>query len=143
MRRTNAFYPMTQLRGEVDRLLGDFFGTPAVPAGVYPPMNVWEENETLFAEAELPGFRNEDVDISVVGNELTIKGARPEANWDEGKPTFHRRERGVGTFTRVLRLPVEINAEKIEAELRDGVLTIRLPKAEAAKPRKIAIGGNT
>ena len=146
MMRRNGFNPITQLRDEMDRLVGDFFG-PA-PGGLparfgaavrsFPAVNVWEDGDNLFAEAEVPGLKTEDVDISVVGNELTIRGQRGGEQPREGV-AYHRQERGVGEFNRVLRLPVDVDAEKVEASLKDGVLLIKLPKAEAARPRKIKV----
>jgi HSP20 family protein len=139
-----GFPPLGQLRGEVDRLFEDFFGAnstrSAGRAGVFPPLNVWEREHDLVLEAELPGLKHEDLDIQVVGNELTLKGRRVDSA-TEGA-AYHRRERGTGEFVRVLRLPVEVNAEKVEASLKDGVLTITLPKAESARPRKIEVRAN-
>jgi len=103
----------------------------------FPAVNIWEDENSLYAEAELPGVKMEDIEISVVGNELTLKGERKPFAGDDGK--YHRRERGVGSFTRVLHLPLDIDAEKVEATLRNGVLLIHLPKAAAALPRKIEV----
>jgi HSP20 family protein len=147
MRRSRTLYPIDQLRGEMDRLVTGFLGNPAtagaaryVAARTFPAVNVWETGEELYAEAEVPGLKSEDVEISVVGNELTIKGERREV--EQPGSTYHRRERGVGNFTRVLALPVDIDGERVEASLKDGVLLIRLPKAEAAKPRKIQVNAS-
>lgn len=138
------FEPLAGLRNEMDRLFDEFSrGTGAgrmngAPASTtFPAINVWEDERNLFAEAELPGLTLENIELYVQGNELTIKGRRPEGE-TEGA-TWHRRERGVGEFGRVLRLPVEVNAEKVQASLRDGVLTITLPKAESVLPRKIEV----
>jgi HSP20 family protein len=76
----------------------------------------------------------------VVGNELVIQGRRMDL--DEEGVSYHRRERGVGEFKRVLRLPVEVDADKVEATLHDGVLLVKLPKAAAAKPRKIQVAAS-
>jgi HSP20 family protein len=103
---------------------------------------VWEEKDQFYAEAEVPGFKTDELDISVVGNELTIKGNRQDPS-PEKDTTFHRRERGIGTFTRVVRLAVEVDATRVEASLRDGVLLIKLPKSEAARPRKIDVQTST
>jgi HSP20 family protein len=134
-------YPIRQLRHEMDRLLTGFVRSPEAPwAGLrrgQPAVNVWEDADTLKIELEVPGVRSDQVDISVVGGELALKIQRPEVK-QEGV-TYHRRERPVGSFTRVLRLPTEVEPDRVEAELRDGVLTISLPKAERAKPRKIEV----
>jgi HSP20 family protein len=142
-RRFNGGLPVVQLRGEMDRLFDDFFGPGSAlqrsmgPARVFPALNVWQDGDNLLAEAELPGLKSEDVEISVVGSELTIHGRRSES--DEQGVSYHRRERGVGEFTRTVRLPAEVDADKVQASLRDGVLRLTLPKAEAAKPRKIQV----
>lgn len=144
MRRgSNGYNPVGMLRGEVDRLFGDFFGpnvgtAPASAAArVFPALNVWERDEELFVEAEVPGLKNEDLDISVIGHQLVIKGRR--ADFEQQGLAYHRRERGVGEFTRTVELPVDVEAEGVQARLTDGVLLITLPKAEAAKPRKIQV----
>jgi len=142
-RRTNGIHTLHQLGNEVDRLMGGLF-TPATEAWpfaratrAFPAINVWEGADEVYAEAELPGVKSEDLEISVVGNELTIKGHRGDHN-GEGV-AYHRRERGVGDFSRVIHLPVEVDADKVQAVLCDGVLTLTLPKAEAAKPKKIQV----
>jgi HSP20 family protein len=132
------------LRNEVDRLFADFFG-PAVStpdrgtAGsrVFPALNVWERENELLVEAEVPGLRSDDLDISVVGNQLVLRGRRAE--FDDKSATYHRRERGVGEFTRTVELPIAVKPDGVQARLSDGVLLITLPKAEAAKPRKIQV----
>lgn len=138
--------PLPQLgrfRNEMDRLLSDFLGRSAGLAEIdetsrgFPAVNVWQQEDEVFVEAELPGLKSEDVEISVVGNALSLKGRRPDVPPE--KATFHRRERGVGEFNRVLRLPVEVDSEKVQAKLTDGVLLVTLPKAEAAKPRRIPV----
>lgn len=143
-RSSNGQNAMPTLRGEMDRLFDNFFGpsTESVPrtTQLFPALNVWEGAGALYVEAELPGIRNDDLDISVVGQQLLIKGRRPDFQPDEGV-SFHRRERGVGEFVRVIELPVEVDADGVEAKLADGVLLITLPKAEAAKPRKIEVKG--
>ncbi len=135
--------PIAQLRREVDRLLSGF--ADAVPgggvlAGVLrgqPAVNVWETDDALHVETEMAGVKTEQVDLSVVGDQLTIKIERPDTV-QEGV-TYHRRERPVGTLTRVIALPTEVDANQVEASLCDGVLRIDLPKAEAARPRKIPV----
>jgi HSP20 family protein len=134
--------PFHQIRHEMDRLLTGFLGQPAedfLPAALRgrPPVNIWELNDALKVEMELPGVAKEQIDISVAGGELSIKIDRPENAPDDS--IYHRRERSFGVMTRVLRLPVEVNADRVEASLRDGVLTVTLPKAESAKPRKINV----
>ncbi|GAB6164695.1 Hsp20/alpha crystallin family protein [Thermostilla marina] len=101
------------------------------------PVNVIETDEAFLIESEIPGVAPEGVDISVVGRELTLKVERPDEA-DE-KTTYHRRERPVGTVTRIVRLPADIDADGVEADLKQGVLTIMVPKAKEAKPKKIRV----
>ena len=134
---TNRF---DELRRDMDRLF-DAFGMglshrPYARAAAYPAMNIWDAGDTLCVEAEVPGISKDDLEILAVGNELTIKGRR---DLIEGKWTYHRHERGTGEFTRSVTLPCEVDADKVEAVLDSGVLMLRLPKAETAKPRQIAV----
>jgi HSP20 family protein len=131
-----------QVRREMDRLLSSFVGNFADGGRPWfdrgqPSVNLWETGDAVVAEAELPGVQQDQIEISVVGNELTLKVERPELQ-KEGV-TFHRRERPSGSFVRVVRLPAEVDANRVEADLRNGVLTVTLPKAESARPRKIQV----
>jgi HSP20 family protein len=129
-----------RLRSDLDRLFGDYFGDLErgfVPARGSPAVNLWESESSIQAEAEVPGVRMEDLDLHVVGNELVIRGA-PKAGEPAGV-TYHRQERGTGQLGRIIRLPAEVDATKVRATLKDGVLTVTLPKAEAARPRKIEV----
>jgi HSP20 family protein len=103
----------------------------------FPALNIWDDGQRLCAEAEVPGFNMDDIEVSVMGNQLTIKGRR-ESVTQEGT-TFHRRERRTGEFTRTVTLPVDVDPDKVKATLKDGVLSIVMPKAEAALARKIAV----
>ncbi len=103
-----------------------------------PPVNMWQDEQNLYAEAELPGVSLENLEILAQGDSLTISGSRPSSSTDNGKPLI-RAERLNGSFERTLTLPVEIDADKVSATLRDGVLTITLPKAQAVLPRKITV----
>lgn len=135
--------PLYQLRDEMDRLLSGALG--ASPVGVLarregPAVNLWEEGDALKLEMEVPGVTQEHLDLSVVDNELTIHVELPEH--DEEGVTYHRRERPVGSFSRRVALPVEVDAEHVSAELSGGVLRVTLPKAPSAKPRKIEVNVN-
>jgi HSP20 family protein len=145
LRRTNGSFPLMHLRDEMNRLANNYLG--AVPGDLlaravqgpasFPALNVWEHGDELYAEAEVPGLKVDDLDISVIGGDLTIRGRRGGSP-AEGS-VAHRQERGTGEFTRVLRLPIDVDAAKVEASLKDGVLLIKLPKAESAKPKKIKV----
>jgi HSP20 family protein len=137
-------HPLHQLRDEVDRLMTGFLGPtgdgilPTMFRG-QPPVNVWEKQDAVMVELEAPGIKSDEVDVSVAGGELSIRVTRPDTA-EEGV-RYHRRERPVGSFSRVVRLPMDVDPNRVEAELRNGVLTITCPKAENAKPRKINVTG--
>jgi HSP20 family protein len=142
-RYTGGRYPVERLRRDMDRFFSGVLGNVAesgwpLAGRSRPAVNVWEDAEAVKAELELPGVKSDEVDLSVVGNELSIKVDHPDV--DQEGVTYHRRERGVASFARVLRLPTDVNADRVEAEMADGVLTITLPKSEAARPRKIRVG---
>ena len=125
------FGPLSELTNRLDWLREE------MEPSFFPPLNVWEEGENVRVEVEIPGVKIEEVEVSFDNGELTLKGEKKfEAK--ENAP-LHRRERLYGAFTRTLTLPWEIVADKVSAELKDGVLAITLPKAEAAKPRKVAV----
>ncbi len=130
---------MERLRREMDRL---FATMPTILRGsaapAYPAMNVWTNDEGAIVTAELPGVSPEDIDISVMGDTLTLKGNRQPDELQEGE-TYHRRERGYGSFTRTFRLPFQVEPDQVEAVFEKGVLRISLPRAEADKPKKIAV----
>ena len=144
LQRFDRTFPLTGVRNEMTRLFNDVFGDVSV-AGVvdwlgdraFPPVNVWEDDRTVYAEAELPGLKLDEIEVLVADNQLTIKGERTLVE-KEGE-SLHRRERSYGRFERVLELPVEIDANKVDATLHDGVLTVTLPKSEVAKARKIDV----
>lgn len=142
MMLANRMFPVStfdDLRREMDRVFqtmarsgnGRSFG-----AGSYPPVNVWEDGQAFHVEAEIPGVSMDDIELQVVGNELTIKGRRESACENA---TVHRCERASGEFGRVVTLPTDVSTEKVEAVLKDGVLSITLPKAEVAKAKKITV----
>lgn len=105
-------------------------------AGVFPPMNVTEDKDGYYVRAELPGLKADELEISVTHDTLSIAGERKIAVEDE-KAQYHRSEREGGKFSRIVSLPAQIDADKVEARCADGILTVTLPKAEKAKPRQI------
>ena len=125
------FGPLAELTNRLDWLREE------MQPSFYPPINAWEEGEAVKVEAEIPGVKIEEVEVSFDNGELTLKGEKKFEGSESA--TLHRRERLYGTFTRTLQLPWDVKADQISAELKDGILTVTLPKAEAAKPRKVAI----
>jgi len=106
--------------------------------GGEPPVNVYVNSDHVLVTAEAPGIEAEDIDISVSGKHLTIRGSRKGVDLDEGE-TYHRHERWDGRFSRSIELPFNVEAEKVDAIFSKGVLRIRLPRAESEMPRKIQI----
>lgn len=105
--------------------------------GAFPPLNVFRKDHDVIVIAEVPGLKKEDLSIEAKGNTMRIAGTKSIALGD--KTSVHRRERRSGRFDRTVTLPIEIDAERIKAECRDGLLAIFLPRAEQDKPRAIAI----
>jgi HSP20 family protein len=128
------------MRTEMDRLFGQptgsIFSRPA--AGVFPLINLTENKENYYVRAELPGVQAEELNISAIGKTLTISGERKIAS--EGDDVrYHRREREAGNFNRAITLPGDVEVDNVEASLMNGVLTVSIPKAEAAKPKQITV----
>ena len=107
-------------------------------SGGFPPLNVFSNGDDIVIVAEAPGLKKDDLDIQVKGRTIQIAGVKTVQYGD--RVSLHRRERTIGRFSRSLNLPVEVDADKIKAEYRDGMLAIFLPRAEADKPRSIKIG---
>jgi HSP20 family protein len=123
---------------ELDRMQRLFRDLSMPATGEFPAVNVWVNGDAAEVKVELPGVDPKDVDISVVGKTLTLRGSRsPEEAKEE--ESYHRRERWSGSFNRAVDLPFSVNAAKVEARFSKGILTITLPRAEEDKPRKIAV----
>ena len=105
--------------------------------GAYPPLNVFRKGDDFIVVAEVPGVQKSDLDIQVKSNTLRLAGAKSVSYPD--KASLHRRERLAGRFDRTVSLPVEIDADGVKAECRDGVLALWLPRAERDKPKSIAV----
>jgi HSP20 family protein len=140
--RWEPFRGVNEIQGEMNRLLDSFFGRPAtLMAGerMWAPLSdMYETKDDLLVTFELPGVREKEVSVSITGDVLTVKGERRFERdvEDEG---FHRLERVYGKFERSMPLPIPVQADKVKATYRDGVLEIRLPKVEEVKPKEIKI----
>jgi HSP20 family protein len=119
------------------RLDSDWLRGATGGTGAYPPINVFQQGDNLVAILEVPGVSKEDLDIQAKDNAIRISGKKSFA-YPEGV-SVHRRERLSGTFDRTLTVPMQIYAEGIKAEYRDGVLALFIPRAEADKPRTVRI----
>lgn len=145
--------PFEELREELDRVWTSLTAAPPLhgwgvrPEAAFPAVNVRESDAAITVEAELPGLDAADVGISVTGDELVLEGSRPERAAGDGesagetgeKVTWHRRERGSGSFKRRIPLPVPVDSGRVEARLVDGVLTVTCPKAPESQPRRVEV----
>ncbi len=129
-----ALPELKRLQNEMNRL----FNVTAQGADEFPAVNLWSNEDKLVLTAELPGVSPEDLNVSVLGNQLTIEGEKKLEPAGE-KAVYHRRERTLGKFTRTMRLPYEVDSDKVCAKFANGVLVLELPRIESQKPRKIAI----
>jgi len=127
-----------QLRRDMDRLFDVLWSDESPAPGVFPAMNVTQDGNRYYVRTELPGVNTDDLQIAVERNKLTVSGTREIPEEGDGV-SYHRRERAGGSFSRSLTLPDELNAEAVEAGYKDGILTITLPKAAAAKARQIRV----
>lgn len=128
-----------RLRQEVNRLF-NLFSPGADPffSRVYPAINLTEKGDHFYIRAELPGLVPESLDISVVEGRLQLRGER-KIDVEEQNASYHRKEREAGIFRRTIALPAKIDSDKVTANMKNGVLTIVLPKSEEAKPKKITV----
>jgi len=142
--RWEPFRDLVALKDRMDRLFSDVPGRgwpreEGLTAGAWlPPVDVYETNDSIIMKAELPGLTENDVDISVEGNILTLKGERQREKEVEEK-NYYRAERTFGAFTRTFNLPPTVDAGRIGASFSHGVLQLTLPKREETKPRQIKV----
>lgn len=132
------FEQLERMRQQMDRLYEDVMSpAQSAQAGVFPLINLTEDPDNFYVRAELPGVNGDDLDIQVTGKNLAITGERKIAA-EEGA-RYHRREREAGTFSRMIGLPGEVDTEKVEANLKNGILSVVISKAEVAKPKQITV----
>ena len=115
----------------------NWLGRGTTGTGTYPAVNVFSKGDDCVIIAELPGVNKSDIEINVKGKQLRISG-RKDISHDESV-SVHRRERDSGSFDRTLTVPLEVDADGVQAEYRDGILAVYLPRAEADKPRSVTI----
>lgn len=143
MERWDPVRNISEIQGEVNRLFDSFFGRPATgstPAGRLwaPLVDMYETKDDLVLVVELPGVREKDVNVSITGDLLSIKGERRFDQEVKDQSLLHV-ERVHGRFERTIQLPMPVQADKVKATFRDGVLEVKLPKVEEIKPREIKI----
>lgn len=139
--RWDPFRDLMDLQSAMTRAFGRAYGTDAMEFGTgtwVPPLDVLERGDAFVVTVEVPGVEPGNIDVSVEDSTLTIRGERRFYEKVE-EESFHRIERRFGQFQRTLALPSQVDADKIDAEYRNGLLVVTVPKAETAKPRRIAV----
>ncbi|MGB8297399.1 MAG: Hsp20/alpha crystallin family protein [Polyangia bacterium] len=136
----SPFADFDNLRREMLRLLdaGDGDTSGDLGAGVFPPMNVTQDDNNFYLRAEVPGIKPKDISISAVRNRVSL-AAKREIQRENERVSYHRKELPEGSFNRTVTLPMEVDADRVDAKYADGILTVTLPKAEEAKPRQIMV----
>lgn len=130
--------PFGDLMNEMNRVFSRFGMGDRMLAPAFPALDLWQDADNLYVEAELPGMDLDGLEIYVTGgDQLAIRGRRTPPQLAKGN--WHRQERHFGEFTRMLTLPQPVDSERVQAELKCGVLTITLPKRAEARPRRIEV----
>lgn len=141
-RRSEGPFGLSTLQGEMNKLLENFFGRTELPlfgGNVFAPaVDVVETKDSILVKAELPGIEAKDLDISITGELLTIRGEKKSEREEKGK-NFHRMERTYGSFSRTVEIPSYANTDKVNADYKDGVLTVSLSKKEEAKEKTVKV----
>jgi len=141
--RWNPMRELMSVNEQLSRFLDESFGrSPSdVDYGTWSPaVDLREEPDRFILQADLPGMKKEDIEISVENSVLSVRGER-RFEQEVKKETYHRIERAYGKFTRAFTLPSRVNAEAITANYKDGTLEVVIPKAEESKPKRVAVQG--
>ena len=137
----SPFSDYEELRRDMQRLLdsttSDRFANPG-RSGVFPPVNVTQDDDNFYLRAEVPGIEPNELSITALKNRVSLVGRR-EIRAENERSSYHRKERAEGAFNRTVTLPTEVDTGRVDARCVDGILTLTLPKAEAAKPRQITV----
>jgi HSP20 family protein len=142
--RWNPFREMVSLRDRMDSLFNDSLFRPdrsedAVAMGLwYPSVDMFDKDDKVVIKAELPGLERKDINVEVNNGVLTLRGDR-KFNNEVKEENYYRREMSYGKFIRSFTLPAEVDADKISAEFKNGLLTVEVPKSEAHRPKQIAV----
>jgi len=142
--RWDPFREMSSLQERMNRLMSDYrtrspFGEEEMAQGAWiPAVDIYETKESIVLNVELPGVTKEDIALEVKDSTLTIRGEK-KLEKDVKEENFHRMERTYGAFTRAFTLPSTVQQDKVKAKFRDGILEIKLPKAEEARPKQIKV----
>jgi len=138
IRKPSIWQEMDQLQREMNRLFDSTNRGKVFSAPSYPAINIWTNDDGQLITAEMPGVHPEEISIDVIADALSISGERKPDEVAKNA-NYHRQERGYGSFSRTIQLPFMVDTNKVEANFKNGVLMISLPRAEADKPRKITV----
>ena len=142
--RWEPFRNVSDIQGEMNRLFDSFFGRPTAVAAAGAPrlwapvFDMYETKDDLVLSMEVPGVREKDVSLTITGDTLTVRGERELSPELKSESCYHL-ERVYGKFERSIELPMPVQADRVKATYRDGVLEVRLPKADEVKPKQIKI----
>jgi HSP20 family protein len=137
--RWDPFREMARMQNEINRLFDDrAIRQEDLTAGFWPPVDVYQDHEQIVLTCELPGMDAKEVDLQVENGVLTIRGERKLEREDK-KDNYVRVERWYGTFNRAFTLPTTVDADKVKAEFKNGVLRVTLPRKEETKPKQIKV----
>jgi HSP20 family protein len=138
--RLDPFRDLWTFRSAMDRLFDETVGQPGTAPGAFgtPAIDLYQTADDVVIKASLPGVNAKDLNISVTGDALTLQGEVQEEKETEGAQ-YHVKERRYGNFTRSIALPAAVVADKADAQFENGILTLRLPKAEEVKPKTITV----
>jgi HSP20 family protein len=135
LNRWDPFSEIARLQDEMSRQL---IGSERRTGGFVPAVDIFEDKDAIYLKAELPGAKPDEVNVHVENEILTLKGER-KLEKSEDREGYHRIERTYGSFTRSFALPNNVSAEGVEADMADGVLTVKVPKRAESQPKKIAV----
>ncbi len=130
--------PFEDLQSELERMVDAAFSPLARAGGLYPPVNVFDQGDAYVVKAEVPDVAADELEIQVEDDLVTLRGRRAFSE-PHKDAAYHRRERGQGQFRRVVRVPGRVAGDEAKAQYRNGVLTITVPKAKEARPRRVEI----
>ena len=135
----DPFDPLLQFQQALDTFrTSSWLGSGPSASGAYPPLNVFRKGDDVVVIMEVPGINKSEIRVQVKGNTIRLSGSK-SIQYGE-KAAIHRRERRAGNFDRAITVPVEIDPDGVQAECRDGILALYLPRAERDKPKTIAVG---
>jgi HSP20 family protein len=136
----NPFFDVTKTLEEFDRMFGSVgrpIGLRSVPRGTFPPINIYNQNDKALLIAEIPGLKTKDIELTVLGDSVTLKCERQDEAVENER--FYRKERATGIFSRTVTLPDSVDPDSVKATYKNGVLKVQMEKAKEARARKIKV----